>query len=199
METFLKVLDHQDSSTGGGSASAIAGAMAGAMLAMAARLSGPMQDGIDRDFYDRLVAHGKQLSQELLAGSQDDAQAFQAVRSAYQHPKQTAEEKATRQQVIQTAWLLATSVPLANAGRCLRVLELCFELGEWVNPKVLSDLRCALLLAQGGLLGCLENVQINLPAIKDATIAAQLAGQAGGLRERLARLDLATVLDSHSE
>jgi len=169
------------------------------LLAMAARLSAPLQDGADPDFFTRLINQGEQLSQELLAGSQADSQAFQAVRNAYKLPKQTAEEKSTRQAAIQSAWLQATNAPLANAGSCLQVLELGLELESRVNPNVLSDLRCALLLAQAGLLGCLENVQINLPAIKDPSVAAQLAEQAGALRERLAMLDLATALASLPE
>ena len=189
METFLKVLDPQDSSTGGGSAAAIAGAMAGALAAMAARLSGPAQEGGD-PVYERLYAQGERLSQELLRGSQEDSQAFQAVRGAYQLPRQTDEEKSVRQQAVQAAWRLAASVPLANAGRCLGVLELGVELAERVNPRVLSDLRCALLLAQAGLLGCLENVDINLPSIKDAGVAEELAKQAAELRARLSALDL---------
>ena len=36
---FLKVLDPNDNSTGGGTASAVAGAMAAALVAMVARLS----------------------------------------------------------------------------------------------------------------------------------------------------------------
>jgi formiminotetrahydrofolate cyclodeaminase len=173
--------------------------MAGALLAMAARLSSPAQNGTDPGFFSNLFVQGEQLSQELLTGSQEDSHAFQTVRSAYQLPRQTDVEKAVRQQAIQSAWLQATRVPLANAGGCLSVLELSLELGSRVNPKVLSDLRCALLLAQAGLLGCLENVQINLPSITDAALAAHFAGQAGALRERLARLDLAAVLDSQIE
>jgi len=72
----------------------------------------------------------------------------------------------------------------------MQVIELGMALVSRVNLKVLSDLRCALLLARAGLLGCLENVQINLPAIQDAAVAAQLSAQANDLRQRLAGFDL---------
>jgi len=188
METFRKVLDPDDASTGGGSASAIAGAMAGALVAMAARLS-DSTEAPEKDFYERIYTQARQVSQQLLDGGEEDALAFQAVRSAYQLPRQTDEAKNARQQAIQSAWLRAARVPVENAGRCLRVFELGAELADRVNPKVLSDLRCGLLLARAGLLGCLENVQINLPALKDEAIAAQLDEQARDLRVRLAGLE----------
>ena len=188
METFLKVLDPADPSTGGGSASAIAGAMAGALVAMAARLS--EQDGTDHAFYGRISTLTTQLSQQLLEGSQADSQAFQMVRSAYRLPRQTDEEKSARQQAVQSAWAEAARVPLENAERCMRVYELGVELSGQVNPKVLSDLRCALLLARAGLQGCLENVQINLPSLKDEAAAGQLAGRAADLSQRFAKLEI---------
>jgi formiminotetrahydrofolate cyclodeaminase len=189
MDTFLKVLDPADTSTGGGSASAVAGAMAGALLAMVARLSEATQEESEVHLCERIFTQAGQLSQELLEGSQEDALAFQGVRRAYQLPRQTDEATIARQQAVQEAWLRAASVPLENAGRCLRVVELGGELAGRVNPKVISDYRCALLLAQAGLLGCLENVYINLPAINDATLAEQLARQARDLSERLRQTD----------
>jgi methenyltetrahydrofolate cyclohydrolase len=188
MVTFLKVLDPEDASTGGGSASAIAGAMAGALVAMTARLS--VTGEAEQDFYGRIFTQAGQISQQLLEGSREDAQAFQSVRSAHRLPRQTDGEKTARQQAIQAAWRLAANVPLENARHCMQVIELGMALVSRVNLKVLSDLRCALLLARAGLLGCLENVQINLPAIQDAAVAAQLSAQANDLRQRLAGFDL---------
>jgi formiminotetrahydrofolate cyclodeaminase len=199
METFKKVLDAEDTSTGGGSASAIAAAMAGALVAMASRLSDSVQNEADKLFYERIFTQAEQLSQQLLEGSQEDAQAFQSVRSAYHLPRLTNEEKITRQQAVQSAWVKAACVPLENAECCLRVYALGVELGGRVNPKVLSDLRCALLLARAGMLGCLENLHINLPSIKDATVAGQLAERASDLSKRFASLELSTAIISPDE
>lgn len=194
METFLKVLDPEDTSTGGGSASAIAGAMAGSLAAMVARLSTTTQAGDEeKAVCERIFSQASRLSLELSAGSQADAQAFQSVRNAYQLPRQTENEKSARQQAIQAAWLEAARVPLDNASRCLQVYELSAELAPRANPKALSDVRCASLLARAGLLGCLENVRINLPALKDPILAAQLAEQADRLGQRLAVLEAGTA------
>jgi methenyltetrahydrofolate cyclohydrolase len=200
METFLKVLDPEDTTTGGGSASAIAGAMAAALLAMVSHLSASTKDGEDQQaFFDRIHTQAGELSRQLIQGSREDALSFQAVRSAYHLPKQGQDEKARRQKAIQTAWQGAARVPMENGERCCQVYELGAELSGRVNPKVSSDYRCALLLARAGLLGCLENVHINLPEIKDTNLAEQMATRAKSLTDRLAVLDAVTALEPAAE
>ncbi len=183
-ETFFKILDPEDTSTGGGSASALAGSMAGALLAMVCLLSTkePDETGL---FFREKAALSKELSDRLLTGGQEDTRAFQAVRNAYRLPKESKVERETRQQAIQSAWFEATRVPLDNAARCLQIVSLGTELGSRINPNVRSDLNCALLLARAGALGCLENVAINLPNLKDTALAMQLAQQAESLRGQL--------------
>ena len=56
LETFLKVLDPSDRTTGGGSASAIAGAMAGALTAMVAELSIDKKGMEPETFYEEVSA-----------------------------------------------------------------------------------------------------------------------------------------------
>ena len=187
METFLKVLDPEDTSTGGGSASAIAGAMAAALLGMVSRLSASGKDEAEeKAFMEQMQAQAGELSRQLMQGSREDALSFQAVRSAYRLPKQSPDEKASRQKAVQTAWQRAARIPMENGERCWQVYELGAEMSGRINPKVQSDYRCALLLARAGLLGCLENVHINLPEIKDPNLAEQMAARAEALTGRLA-------------
>ncbi len=179
---FLKVLDPTDNATGGGTASAVAGAMAGALVAMVARLSVGKAIAPDA-FYRELDAESQALSSELFEGCHVDSLAFETVRNAFRLPKHTEEEKTARSRAIQAAWIHAARVPLANAERCARVLELGSRLQGRSNPSAASDLKCAMYLARAGLLGCLDNVEINVPAIKDQQIAAELAERARELRE----------------
>jgi formiminotetrahydrofolate cyclodeaminase len=179
---FLKVLDPADNSTGGGTASAVAGAMAGALVAMVARLSVGKEGMEEESFYNELTTLAQTVSTGLFDGGREDSQAFEAVRNAFRLPKQSDEEKAVRREAIQTAWVHAARVPLANAERCQQVLELGKQLRGRSNPNAASDLACAIYLARAGMLGCLENVEINLPAIKDQQVAAELAERVSALR-----------------
>jgi formiminotetrahydrofolate cyclodeaminase len=182
IEAFLQVLDPNDNSTGGGTASALAGAMAAALAAMVARLS--LGKGLDASeaAYRQVSATGETLAAELATGAAQDAEAFAAVKAAYRQPRETVEQKAARAQAIQAAMINAARVPLRNAGLCVRVLELVGLLEGRSNLDALSDLQCSGYLAQAGLEGCLANVAINLPVIKDPAIVSDINQQVQTLR-----------------
>lgn len=187
--TFRRVLDPGDNSTGGGSAAAISGAMAGALVAMVARLSVRPDAEEGSAFYERIAGEGTRLSQELLAGSHQDAAAFDAVVGAYRLPKGNDAELAARRNAIQSAMVSATQAPLGNARRCSHVLHLAGELQGRSNPKAASDLVCAVELARAGLRGCIANVEINLGGIKDQGVAGELKRAADDLRVDNLRAD----------
>ncbi len=183
-DTLSKILDPDDSSAGGGSASALAGAMAGALISMAAALSEPEADKSAAARVLDGASRARTLSRMLRAGADEDTLAFRAIRDSYRLPKTTEEEKAARSIAIGKAWAEATGVPLENASRCLAILEIGAELESLISPKVHSDYSSGLYLAQAGLLGCLDNVAINLPSLKDSLAAAEIASRAAAIRAR---------------
>jgi len=179
---FLSVLDPNDSTTGGGTASAVAGAMAAGLGGMVARLSLNKPGAEPPQFYRERESALYDLSQELFTGGQLDATAFKAVRDAYGLPKESDKEKESRRRAVQSAWVQATEVPLANAEKCTRTLSIVVELEGRSNENAASDLHCAQYLSYVGFLGCLENVDINLPMIKDKSLVEALAQRADTLR-----------------
>jgi len=183
LTAFLKVLDPQDNSTGGGTASAVAGAMAGGLIAMVARLSIGKPDMASEEHYLDIASEAGVLSDALFDGGRIDSQAFESVGVAYRLPKNTDEEKRSRTAAIQEAWVQATRVPLANAEACGRLLELADRLQRKFNQNAASDLECAQYLARAGVLGCIANVHINLPSIKDPDVAKELDERARELKD----------------
>ncbi len=167
VEAFLRVLDPNDNSTGGGTASAVAGAMAAALVAMVARLSVGRKGMEPESYYLPIVEEGEVLSKELFGRGREDSEAFDLVMAAVRMAKTTDDEKAERARAMEAATIHATEVPLANAEGCRRVIELCEKLRGRSNPNAGSDLESAGYLARAGLSGCLANVAINLPGIKD--------------------------------
>jgi formiminotetrahydrofolate cyclodeaminase len=181
---FLRVLDPADNSTGGGTASAIAGAMAAALAAMVARLSLGRTPAAPDPAFQEIAEAGSELAQALLAGSDADARAFDAVMAAYRLPKGIESEAAARRTAIQAAIVDAARVPLRNAEDCARVLALVAQLEGRSNPRAASDLQCAAYLARAGLQGCLANVEINLSDIEDSALAEEIRGRAQELRKK---------------
>ena len=173
IDAFMRVLDANDNSTGGGTASCIAGAMAAGLTAMVARLSIGKKDLAPQEHYETIAAEAESLAAALFDGGSQDAAAYDAVVSAYRLPKDTQEAKAARSRAIQAAMVHAAEVPLANAKRCKQVLMLCHTLEDNYNTNAASDLECAGYLALAGLKGSAANVKINLPSIKDPAICQE--------------------------
>jgi formiminotetrahydrofolate cyclodeaminase len=179
-----KILDPADNSTGGGAASAVAGAMGAALVGMVARLSIGREGMESEAFYHDVGGAAQLLSTELLDGARDDSDAFRAVQAAFALPKETDEERGRRREAIQAAYIHAAQVPLLNAERSARVLELAGRLRGRSNPNASSDLDCAFYLATGAILGCVANVEINLPAIRNPDLVEQLSHTAEKLHQQ---------------
>jgi len=174
IEAFKRILDVSDNSTGGGTASCVAGAMAAGLVGMVARLSMDKADLMPTAHYQRIAGRAEQLSRELFDGGRVDSEAFDAVRSAFKMPKETPEQKQTRNLAVQKAMLHCAEVPLANARKCREVSNLAAQLADKFNPNAASDLQCAQYLVSAGLKGCAANVRINLPGIKDSAMVQKL-------------------------
>ncbi len=175
IDALLKVLDPGDNTTGGGTASAAAGAMAASLVAMVARLSTGKEGMAPAAFYAEIIDEAELLTEDLFTGGREDSDAFEAVRTAFKLPKDTDEQAAARRQAVQAAWVAAARVPLANARRCKRTADLAAALEGKSNVDAASDLLCAAELARAGLAGCVANVRINIPAIKDQAVVDELA------------------------
>lgn len=185
LQALLKVIDPADNATGGGTASAVAGAMAAGLIGMVARVSKGKPDLESDDFYDAIDAAAQDLTRELMQGGREDAEAFGAVMRSFTLPKCTEEEKAARSAAIQEAMIGATRVPLENGARCVRVLELGDKVAKSFNRNAESDLAVARSLAASGAKGCLENVAINLSSVKDEEKKAAIEDEADQLRSVL--------------
>ena len=153
---------------GGGSASAIAGSMAGSLLAMVSRLS------TDRPKYAAFAAtHARALlvaeeaRRRLLHLADDDARAYAAFSTARKMPRETAEEQAAREAATRVAAREASEVPLAVARECARIIDEVEAMAGRSNLNASSDLEVAARLAAAAARGAAANVMINLPMVGD--------------------------------
>ncbi len=170
IEAFLKVLDPEDNATGGGTASAAAGAMAAGLAGMVARVSRG-KPGLEPDvFYDEIDKDARGLARRLLEGGLDDSEAFGLVMDAYRMPRETDDEKSARSAVIQAGLKGATAVPLDNGERCAKVLDLVGRLTPKHNTNATSDLDVSRRLAAAALEGCIDNAAINLGSLKNEAV-----------------------------
>ncbi|MDT8436925.1 MAG: cyclodeaminase/cyclohydrolase family protein [Gemmatimonadota bacterium] len=189
LDAFLRVIDPADDATGGGTASAVAGAMGAGLVGMVARVSIGREGMREDAWYEEIDAEARRLTSELMTGGCADSEAFGAVMDAYRLPRDSEERKAERSRRIREAMVGATRVPLENGLRCLAVLEMGRRLEAAHNQNASSDLAVGLSLARAGLEGCIANVDINLGSVKDGTEREKIEVRARELREGLRRLE----------
>lgn len=181
---FLDILGSREPTPGGGSAAALAGALAAALLSMVARLSEQERGRIAVS----PVGRAEDLRIALAGLVDDDARAFDRVMEAYRMPKATEDEKDRRRNAVQAELLRAAEVPLESARTAVDVLRETAQLVERANPNAISDLGVAAVLAEASVAGAVFNVAINAAGIKDESAAQRLRAEAQRLQEEAVAL-----------
>jgi formiminotetrahydrofolate cyclodeaminase len=172
---FLEQLASDAPAPGGGSAAALSGSMAAALVTMVANLTqGREKFAAVEETMTAMNSEGTGLRLELSRLMEEDTAAFQQVMAALRLPKATAAEKAERSARLQGAMVKAAQVPLTTAETALKVLNLALTAAEKGNPAAASDVGVAALLARTAVEGAALNVKINLSSIKDATVKEEL-------------------------
>ena len=161
------ILDTDDVTVGGGSASALAGAKACGLIGMVCKLSTKKDYGISPEKQLEYAKELEELRDKLLLGIVDDANAYGVIRDAYKLPKETDEEIEARKQAIADAGVVGATAPMENAKLCKRVYDIGIALDGKSNPNCRSDLVIGYELAKIGTNGCLMNIEANLPLVKD--------------------------------
>ena len=121
-EVLSKIIDSDDTTVGGGSASALSGAMAAGMIAMVAKLSKKKPVNFTVEQYDAIAEECDRLAEQLQEGCVRDTEAYCMIVDAFKLPKGTDEEKAARSAAVQAAATQAARVPRDNARLNARVL-----------------------------------------------------------------------------
>jgi methenyltetrahydrofolate cyclohydrolase len=183
VEDFIAQLASANPTPGGGSASALAGATAAALVEMACNLTVGREKFRDVEEELKVVlGRVETLREELLAAVEEDTDAYDKVSQAYKLPKATEEDKAARTEAIQQALKYATEVPLRVAKAAMEVSQLALIALEKSNPNVASDARVARVLADAAREGATANVEINLGSITDGDFIARMQEELEGLQ-----------------
>jgi formiminotetrahydrofolate cyclodeaminase len=184
VDQFLDRLASGDPTPGGGSASALAGALGASLVSMVCNLTIGRERYAAHDTEVReILAAAGQLLTTLRNGVDQDAAAYDKVMAAFKLPRATDEEKAARQDAIQAATHAASLVPLALAEASAQVIEQAERAVGKTNVNAASDLAVAGLLGTAALDGAAANVEINLASLKDDAAREQIAGRLSAARE----------------
>ncbi len=156
---FMNELASNSPAPGGGSVSAMAGAMGAGLTAMVAALTCDKRKFEGR--YDEMWDVGKKaqdIKKALVNAVDDDTEAFNEVMAAAR-----SKDKAR----IQRANKKAVEVPLRVCKLCHEMMDLAEAVVKKGNPASVSDGGVGALMAASACHGAWMNVKINLPSVDD--------------------------------
>jgi formiminotetrahydrofolate cyclodeaminase len=187
---LIERLASGDPTPGGGSAAALAGATAAALMRMVVALTSgrPAAEG-NEDQLTEIALAAATCQSELLNLVELDASAYDAVVRARRLPHGTDLERQARAVQIGAATREATRAPLQTARLAEQVLAMGERLAPIGSRNAISDVGVGALLAVAAVRGAVLNVQINLPSLAAddplrGEAAADVARLTNGLESR---------------
>lgn len=167
---------------GGGSGSALVGALAAALAEMVGNLTvGKKGKEAVWKEAEHFTGEAALLREELLDCMERDHLSFQAYMDALHLPKETEEEKAYRREKMQEGLKGAALAPLGMAETVCRIFPVAAWMTENGNPNAVTDGLTAAILAKAAVSSGLLNVEINLRCIRDEVFCE-------GCREKMQEL-----------
>lgn len=185
---FLDALASSDPTPGGGTASAVAGAMGASLLVMVTGLAKSNTNSADEK---AALAAARQALQPLVgtlaALADTDAAAFDEVMAAYRLPKAGDDDKAARTTAIQRALQGATTAPLQTLRACAGAMAHAGAVAACGNRSAVSDVGVAIGLLEAAAAGAEANVRINLGSVRDLQFTSAAGDETGRLVSEVTR------------
>ena len=179
IKEFINKVISNDPVPGGGSVSALNGALAGALAAMVANLTiGRKKYAEVNDIMVELSSRFEKLSSRLIEDVDRDSDAYNRVFAAFKMPKETDEEKQARSEAIQRETKYAAQVPMEVARAVYDVLPMIDTVAQKGNSNAVTDACVSMMCARTAILGALLNVRINLTSIKDEEFVKAMGEEA---------------------
>ena len=184
VKEFLSVTAGNSPVPGGGSVSALCGSLSVALGQMVTSLT------IGKKKYVGVEENMKEMSAVFISALHDfnhyidkDSDAYQAVFSAFQLPKDTDEEKALRMQKIEETTKIAAEIPLQVAQKAYDMMDIIHTVATTGNSNAVTDACVAMMCARTAVLGALLNVRINLSSINDTEFVDKMKKEADTLEK----------------
>lgn len=173
MKKFLEKLSSGTPTPGGGSASALTGALSASLVAMVAGLSFKKGKIKQRGMVE-IRRKALNIQKRLLQAVDEDSKSFDAVIKAFRLPKDSEKGRLRRVIEIQKAYRNAILTPRLVCERSLQLLAYSKILILKGNPNAISDAGVAAFLADAAIAGGLLNIGINLVGVSEKNLAKEM-------------------------
>lgn len=195
IEAFLNAAAARQPTPGGGSATALAAALAAAMTQMVVNYSLGKKDlAQHQDELKQAMDQLNRAMQILLELMIEDQAAYEAFSQARKLPQDDPQ----RSGKLQAALLACIRVPQAIGATSAEILRLCDRLADRTNRYLLSDLAVAAELAMAAVRCSAHSVTANLSELTDpadkagfqSALSSQNARCVGLIRSAIARIGM---------
>lgn len=167
---------------GGGSISALEGALGAALAAMVCSLTlGKKKYADVQDLAAATEKTAQNLKERYLDIIDRDTEAFNAVSAVFAMPKETDADKAARKAAMEEALKGCTATPLEMMELAVETLRMIDTVNGRLNASAASDMGCAILAMRSAIQGAWLNVLINVGGIADEAFAKEARAKGEGL------------------
>jgi len=171
---FVEDTASESPAPGGGSVSALVGALGAALGTMVANISAHKRGWDDRwEEFSDWAERGKEAHARLLALVDEDTEAFNSLMAAFGLPQATDAEKTERKTAIQQATRRAIEAPLAVMEAAIGSMDVIAAMAEHGLEASVSDAGVAAACARTAVIGAHLNVKINARSLEDKPAAAE--------------------------
>jgi formiminotetrahydrofolate cyclodeaminase len=195
-ENFVKLIGSSAPAPGGGGAAAFVGAVGIALGNMVAELTiGKKKYADVENEMISLNSKANILQSELLKLVEKDAEAFGPLSKAYGLPKETEEQKAEKERILEDALRVACAVPIEIMEKCCAAIEMHREFAAKGSMLAISDAGVGVEFCKAALRGASLNVFINTKLMKDKEYANEANQRANDMLDKYTA-EADTIFDS---
>jgi formiminotetrahydrofolate cyclodeaminase len=172
---FINVLASKEPAPGGGGASALTGAIGAALGNMVGSLTVGKKKyaGVEAEIIE-LKKKSDALQDALIGLIDKDAEDFTPLAKAYGLPKDTPEQQAEKDRVMEAALRNAAATPFEIMKKCAEAIDIIEGFAAKGSKLAISDAGVGVTFCKAALAGASLNVFINTKAMKDRAYAEKL-------------------------
>ncbi len=182
MNEFLEVLSSSAPVPGGGGACGYVAAVGMSLGSMVANLTtGKKKYAEYQEEIEKIITEAKTITKELAECMDKDAVSFEPLSKAYGLPKNTDEEIAYREEVMEKALVTASEAPLLMMETIYKALKVLERLAVIGSRIAISDVGVGVQMCKAAVNGASLNVYINTKMMKNTDIAEEMNTRADDL------------------
>ena len=174
IKEFINKVLSNDPVPGGGSVSALNGALATSLAAMVANLTIGRKKYVEvNEIMEDLSVRFEELTRQLNVAEMKVKEEAGRLIKLFRD-----EEKAIRSETIQKESKYAAQVPMEVARTVHSILPMIDVVARKGNSNAVTDACVSMMCARTAILGALLNVRINLTSIKDEKFVKEMSEEA---------------------